>query len=510
MSEGCDKRRLLDDEMSRFEAEILGSPPRSADDSSEGQKKSVEDKSDDRPPPSSKTSVEAAPPLPPPPRPPTLDRSPAPLRPPPPPPPPPPPSVGGGTPHQHGPSFRPQDQMSSGPRPSFNGHRQFGPGPMGPSRPHGPHHRLFHPNGGPESYGPNGPRPYGPSSPQQYSNGPGPYRHMRPDGPYGPQRPHDFNMQGDRGGFMSRDHSGGPMRGPGSHRGPPIGPPPPTFLPPQLLRPPTMRPPPPPPPVHLMRNPHSSSTTASSTTASMLPTVPPPSAPRIVYASQPTLFTEIVKPAEPTPVLPPSTSAGDTSKSKDAPSNKESGRKNKKQKTSNGSNLVQQVTTTVSIVKKSSAAAKLPTSEPPTLNPPVQQPPQGPRLKKERRPKKNLRYAGGAVWEDATLNEWDPDDYRMFAGDLGNDVTDELLTRTFNCYPTFVKAKVVRDKFTNKSKGYGFLSFREPDDYTRAMKEMNGRYVGSRPIKLRKSQWRDRNLDVIQKKNAEKQLLGLK
>ncbi|XP_018007260.1 RNA-binding protein 42 [Hyalella azteca] len=102
------------------------------------------------------------------------------------------------------------------------------------------------------------------------------------------------------------------------------------------------------------------------------------------------------------------------------------------------------------------------------------------------------------------------DDYRMFAGDLGNDVTDELLTRTFNGYPSFVKARVVRDKFTNKSKGYGFLSFKDPDDYTRAMKEMNGRYVGSRPIKLRKSQWRDRNLDVIQKKVAEKQLLGLK
>ncbi|XP_047736299.1 uncharacterized protein LOC125177842 [Hyalella azteca] len=46
------------------------------------------------------------------------------------------------------------------------------------------------------------------------------------------------------------------------------------------------------------------------------------------------------------------------------------------------------------------------------------------------------------------------DDHRMFAGDLGNDVTDELLTRTFNGYPSFVKARVVRDKFTNKSKGY--------------------------------------------------------
>lgn len=69
-----------------------------------------------------------------------------------------------------------------------------------------------------------------------------------------------------------------------------------------------------------------------------------------------------------------------------------------------------------------------------------------------------------------------PDDYRMFAGDLGNDVTEELLNRHFSCYPSFVKSKVVRDKFTNKSKGFGFLSFKEPADYTRAMKEMNGEY----------------------------------
>ncbi|KAK7081315.1 RNA-binding protein 42, partial [Halocaridina rubra] len=101
-------------------------------------------------------------------------------------------------------------------------------------------------------------------------------------------------------------------------------------------------------------------------------------------------------------------------------------------------------------------------------------------------------------------------DFRIFCGDLGNDVTDELLTRYFSHFSSFVKAKVVRDKRTNKSKGYGFISFSDPQDYIRAMKEMNGKYVGSRPIKLRKSMWKDRNLDVVQKKQREKQLLGLK
>ena len=31
------------------------------------------------------------------------------------------------------------------------------------------------------------------------------------------------------------------------------------------------------------------------------------------------------------------------------------------------------------------------------------------------------------VWEDQSLLNWDSNDYRLFAGDLGNDVTDEVL-----------------------------------------------------------------------------------
>lgn len=76
---------------------------------------------------------------------------------------------------------------------------------------------------------------------------------------------------------------------------------------------------------------------------------------------------------------------------------------------------------------------------------------------------------------DESLSEWGEDDFRIFCGDLGNDVNDELLTRTFNKYPSFQRAKVIRDKRTGKSKGFGFVSFKEPADFIRAMKEMDGK-----------------------------------
>jgi len=97
--------------------------------------------------------------------------------------------------------------------------------------------------------------------------------------------------------------------------------------------------------------------------------------------------------------------------------------------------------------------------------------------KKERKEKakkrKFVRVGGGQTWEDETLADWDPSDFRLFCGDLGNEVTDEYLFRAFAKYPSVLKAKVVRDKKTKKTKGYGFVSFKDPQDYLRAMREMN-------------------------------------
>jgi len=129
----------------------------------------------------------------------------------------------------------------------------------------------------------------------------------------------------------------------------------------------------------------------------------------------------------------------------------------------------------------------------------------------EKKQRKHIRSAGGTVWEDPTLLDWDTSDFRLFCGDLGNDVTDEVLTRVFGRYASFQKAKVVRDKRTNKTRGYGFVSFKDPNDFVKAIRELDGRYVGSRPIKLRKSNWKNRTLGQVRKREKEqRQFLGIK
>jgi RNA recognition motif-containing protein len=116
------------------------------------------------------------------------------------------------------------------------------------------------------------------------------------------------------------------------------------------------------------------------------------------------------------------------------------------------------------------------------------------RLKMMKKKWKVLRKSGGEVWEDPTLEEWPENDYRIFCGDLGNEVTDDILANAFRKYSSFQKARVIRDRRTGKSKGYGFISIGDANDYIKAMREMNNKYVGNRPIRLKKSDWKDRCL----------------
>ncbi|KAL4767699.1 hypothetical protein BDW60DRAFT_145410 [Aspergillus nidulans var. acristatus] len=98
-----------------------------------------------------------------------------------------------------------------------------------------------------------------------------------------------------------------------------------------------------------------------------------------------------------------------------------------------------------------------------------------------------VRSGGGQTWTDPTLLEWDPAHFRLFVGNLAGEVTDDSLFKAFSKYASVQKARVIRDKRTQKSKGYGFVSFSDGDDYFKAAREMQGKYIGSHPVLLRRA-----------------------
>lgn len=121
--------------------------------------------------------------------------------------------------------------------------------------------------------------------------------------------------------------------------------------------------------------------------------------------------------------------------------------------------------------------------------------------------KKFVRNAADNVWVDETLNEWPENDFRLFVGDLGNEVTTEALAKEFSGYKTFAKAKIIREGYNMKSKGYGFVSFLDPFEAAKAIREKNGKYLGNRPMKISKSTWKDRDIKEVKKKDKKKRKL---
>ena len=65
-------------------------------------------------------------------------------------------------------------------------------------------------------------------------------------------------------------------------------------------------------------------------------------------------------------------------------------------------------------------------------------------------------------------------------------------------------ARIMYEKSTGKSRGYGFVSLLDPKDCARAIREKDQSWLGSRPIKVKLSEWKDREWKEVVKKNKNK------
>lgn len=68
-------------------------------------------------------------------------------------------------------------------------------------------------------------------------------------------------------------------------------------------------------------------------------------------------------------------------------------------------------------------------------------------------------------------------------GDLSNEVNDEVLLQAFSTFGPVSEARVMWDMKTGRSRGYGFVAFRDRADAERALSSMDGEWLGSRAIR---------------------------
>lgn len=76
------------------------------------------------------------------------------------------------------------------------------------------------------------------------------------------------------------------------------------------------------------------------------------------------------------------------------------------------------------------------------------------------------------------------EDNKLFVGNLSWGTTDSSLGAAFEAYGTVIDAKVIFDRFTGKSRGFGFIEYESADSAREALNSMNGILIDGRAIRV--------------------------
>jgi len=72
----------------------------------------------------------------------------------------------------------------------------------------------------------------------------------------------------------------------------------------------------------------------------------------------------------------------------------------------------------------------------------------------------------------------------LFVGSLAFATTDDSLKAHFEQVGPVVSARVIMDRESGRSRGFGFVEFENDDDNQKAIDQLNGKDLDGRPINI--------------------------
>ncbi len=73
---------------------------------------------------------------------------------------------------------------------------------------------------------------------------------------------------------------------------------------------------------------------------------------------------------------------------------------------------------------------------------------------------------------------------KLYVGNLAFSVTDDELAQAFSSFGNIASARVVMDRMTGRSKGFGFVEVEDDAMADEAVEKMNGQTIGGRPVRV--------------------------
>ncbi len=80
---------------------------------------------------------------------------------------------------------------------------------------------------------------------------------------------------------------------------------------------------------------------------------------------------------------------------------------------------------------------------------------------------------------------------KIYVGNLPYTVTFDKLKELFSSYGEIEEAIVISDKFSGRSKGFGFVTFKDEASAQKAIAEMNNKNVEGRELKVNEAKPRE-------------------
>ena len=77
---------------------------------------------------------------------------------------------------------------------------------------------------------------------------------------------------------------------------------------------------------------------------------------------------------------------------------------------------------------------------------------------------------------------------KLFVGGLSWDTTDDGLRQAFVAHGEITEAKVITDRDTGRSRGFGFVTFTRDEDAKTAISKMDGTSLDGKTIKVNEAQ----------------------
>jgi len=79
----------------------------------------------------------------------------------------------------------------------------------------------------------------------------------------------------------------------------------------------------------------------------------------------------------------------------------------------------------------------------------------------------------------------------IYVGNLSYDMTENDLHELFQEFGSIVKANIITDRDSGRSKGFGFVEMEEAADGKKAIEELNGQNVKGRNLKVNEARPRE-------------------